>query len=225
IMDEVHRGDSYFDYYGEKIKINETFTPSQNLNALYKTYKKAKLTLQSTDNYIQKTEYEIDYLNSIFNSLQFFNETDYEELIPELIDKKLLKQKNKKHPKNLKNAAKPYYLMHNGIKFGFGKNSLQNDNLTWNYASKNDYFLHTKNEHGNHVIIFSNILTDEILEFGLELCAFLTGHNDGEIILAKCTTIKKGSEPGLVKLSSYESYTIKNLKHDFASLIKDAKRF
>lgn len=225
IMDKVKRGDSYFDYYGEKIKINENYTPSQNLNQLFKIYKKAKQTLISSKDYIDKTEHEIDYLNSVFASLPYYNENDYQELIPELIEKKLLKNSNKKQVKNSKNAAKPYYLMHNGIKIGFGKNSLQNDNLTWKFATKNDYFLHTKNEHGNHVIIFSNELTDEILEFACEFCAFLTGHNDGEIIVAKCSIIKKGSEPGLVKLSSYESYLIKNLKYDFASLIKEAKRF
>ena len=225
IMSEIKRGDSYFDYFGEKIKINENYSPSQNLNQLYKIYKKAKQTLLSTKDYIDKTEYEIDYLTSVYSSLPYYNENDYLELIPELIEKKLLKEKHNKTPKNLKNAAKPYYLLHNGVKIGFGKNSLQNDNLTWKYASRNDYFLHTKNEHGNHVIIFSSELDDELLEFACEFCAFLTGHNDGEIIVAQCSKTKKGSEPGLVKLSSYESYLIKSLKYDFASLIKEAKRF
>ena len=109
IMDEIKRGDSYFDYYGQKIKINENFSPSQNLNQLYKTYKKAKQTLISSKDYVDKTEHEIDYLNSVFASLPFYNENDYQELIPELIEKKLLKTAKQKTPKNLKNAAKPYY--------------------------------------------------------------------------------------------------------------------
>ena len=32
IMHEVKRGDQFFDYYGKKIKINETYSPTENLN-------------------------------------------------------------------------------------------------------------------------------------------------------------------------------------------------
>ena len=130
-----------------------------------------------------------------------------------------------KKPKNLKNAAKPYYILFNDTKIGFGKNSLQNDNLTFKYASKDDYFIHLKNMHSNHVIIFKNNLDDKTLEFALEFALFLSNKKDGEVILAKCKAIKKGKEPGLVLLSNYESYYIKEFHYDFNEYLKNVNRF
>ena len=162
---------------------------------------------------------------SIISNLTIFNEDDYQEIIDELINKKILKVKNYKKPKNIKNAAKPYYILFNGTKIGFGKSSLQNDNLTFKYASKDDYFVHLKNIHSNHLIIFKNELDDKTLEFALELAVFLAGKKDAEVLLAKCKTIKKGKEPGLVLLSNYESYYIKEFHYDFNKYLKEINRF
>ena len=121
ILSEVKRGDEYFVYEDQKIKLNESYSPSQNLERFYKIYKKAKSTILSTDEYIQKTEDEIEYLSLVISNLSLFNEDDYEEIIQELINKKILKVNHYKKPKNIKNAAKPYYIMFNDTKIGFGK--------------------------------------------------------------------------------------------------------
>ena len=225
ILSEVKRGDEYFVYEDQKIKLNESYSPSQNLERFYKIYKKAKSTIVSTDEYIQKTEDEIEYLSLVISNLPLFNEDDYEEIIQELINKKILKVSHYKKPKNIKNAAKPYYIMFNDTKIGFGKNSLQNDNLTFKYASKDDYFIHLKNIHSNHLIVFKKDLDDKTLEFALEFALFLSGKKDAEIILAKVKTIKKGKEPGLVLLTNYESYFIKEFHYDFNKYLKNVSRF
>lgn len=225
ILSEVKRGDEYFVYEDQKIKLNESYPPSQNLERFYKIYKKAKSTILSTDEYIQKTEDEIEYLSLVISNLSLFNEDDYEEIIQELINKKILKVNHYKKPKNIKNAAKPYYIMFNDTKIGFGKNSLQNDNLTFKYASKDDYFIHLKNIHSNHLIVFKKDLDDKTLEFALEFALFLSGKKDAEIILAKVKTIKKGKEPGLVLLTNYESYFIKEFHYDFNKYLKNVSRF
>lgn len=225
ILDEVKRGDEYFIYEDKKITLNESFSPTQNLERFYKVYKKAKATITSTKEYIEKTESEIEYLTSVINNLSLFNEDDYQEIIDELVNKKILKISHYKKPKNLKNAAKPYYISFNDTKIGFGKNSLQNDNLTFKYASKDDYFIHLKNIHSNHIIIFKHNLDDKTLEFALEFALFLSNKKDGEVILAKCKAIKKGKEPGLVLLSNYESYYIKEFHYDFNEYLKNVNRF
>lgn len=225
IMNEINRGDEYFDYYGQKIKINVTFSPSENLNQLYKIYKKAKLTIASTEDYIQKSEDEIGYIESVLATLDYLNESDYEELIQELLDRKLIKSKRQRKAKNLKYAQKPYFVVHDNIRIGFGKNSKQNSTLTFSYATKDDYFLHIKNNHGNHVIIFDANPSDEVIKFALQFCVYLAKQKDAEVIFAKVRTIKKGKEEGLVKLGQYESYTIKNFDYDFDEIIKGATRF
>lgn len=224
-LSEVKRGDSFFVYEGEKINLNESFSPSENLERFYKFYKKAKATIESTKDYILKTEDEIDYLNSVIASLEYYKEDDYKELIEEFINKKYLKNNPKIKPKNLKNAAKPYYILFNGTKIGFGKNSVQNDYLSFKLAKKEDYFLHIKNAHGNHVIIFNSNVDDELLEFALEFCIYLAKKKDGEVVFASVKDIRKGNESGLVKLNKYESYYIKEYNYDFKSYLDKAIRF
>ena len=192
---------------------------------MYKIYKKAKATILSTEEYIEKTKNEIEYITNILNTIDIFNEEDYQELINELIDRKIIKVSKYKKPKNLKNAAKPYYILFNGTKIGFGKNSLQNDNLTFKYASKDDYFIHLKNVHSNHVVIFKSELDDETLEFALEFATYLAKQKDAELILAKIRTVKKGKESGLVLLSKYESYVIKSFHYDFKKYLENINRF
>ena len=86
-------------------------------------------------------------------------------------------------------------------------------------------FLHIKNNHGNHVIIFKKDLDDETLEFALGLVVYLSKQTDGEVILASCKDIKKGNEPGLVLMNKYESYTIKQLKYNYKEYVENASRF
>ena len=225
ILDEVSRGDEYFIYEDKKISLNTSFSPSQNLERFYKIYKKAKATITSTQEFIIKTKDEIDYLDNILSSLILYNNEDYQELIFELTNKNIIKNHHYKKPKNLKNSANPYFIVFKGTRIGFGKNSLQNDNLTFKYASKDDYFVHLKDVHSNHVIIFKKDLDDETLQFALEFATFISKKKDAEVILAKVRNIKKGKEPGLVLLSNYESYKIREFHYDFNEYLKHASRF
>ena len=85
--------------------------------------------------------------------------------------------------------------------------------------------MHVKNNHGNHIIIFDSNPSDEVIKFALQFCVYLSKQTDGEVIYAKVKTIKKGNVEGLVKLSKYESYYIKNLEYDFSTYLKEATRF
>lgn len=225
VLDEVKRGDSFFIFNEVKIPLNEQYSPSENLQKFYKVYKKSKATISSTEIQINQTNDEIDYIKSILSSIDYFNDDDFKETINELINKNIIKIPKKYKIKNFKNAHHPYYVIFNNTKIGFGKNSTQNNELTFNIASKNDYFLHVKNNHGNHVIIFKKDLDDDTLEFALGLTIYLSKNVDGEVILASCKDIKKGNEPGLVKLNKYESYTIKNLKYNYKEIVDKANRF
>ena len=97
--------------------------------------------------------------------------------------------------------------------------------MTFKYASKDDYFVHLKDVHSNHVIIFKKDLDDETLQFALEFATFISKKKDAEVILAKVRSIKKGKEPGLVLLSNYESYKIREFHYDFNEYLKHASRF
>lgn len=221
----IKKGDSSFDYFGETVKLNEIYSPTDNIQRFYKLYKKAKLTIVSTNEQYDRANDEIGYIEAILSNLDNYNESDYDDLIKELYERNIVKIPGKFKPKNLKNAANPYYFYFNDVKIGFGKNATQNSNLTFKFASKDDNYAHIKNDHGSHVIIFDKDPSDDVIEFTLGLALFLSKKKDGEVIYAKVKTLKKGNVPGLVLLSNYESYTLKELKYDYANYINEAKRF
>lgn len=226
IMNEIPKGASSFKYEDKIIPLKVEYNSTGNLNYLYKIYKKAKQTIALTQKFLDETDDEIKYIDNILNLKEIYNENDYYELIDELKKKNIVKIKNK-NIKDIKiKAVSPYYIEYKGIKIGFGKNNIQNNELTFKLAKKNDYYLHLANEHSPHVVIFLNNkeLNDDILKEAMNLLLNLTKKDDAAIYLSNIKDVKKGSYQGEANLLKYESYFFKKNK-DLNDEIKNAKRF
>ncbi|MBR5952516.1 MAG: DUF814 domain-containing protein, partial [Pseudobutyrivibrio sp.] len=61
-----------------------------------------------------------------------------------------------------------------------GKNNYQNDELTFKFATGNDWWFHTKKIHGSHVIVKTNgkDLPDSTYEHAAELAAYYSSGRD-----------------------------------------------
>lgn len=221
---EVKRGDKSFEYNGEIIPLKETYSPTQNLQYFYKVYKKSKLTEESTKKYLNQTQNEIEYLDHILATIEFYNEQEYQELLKELTNSKLIKVPKYKIEKKVI-ASKPSYVVFNDTKIGFGKNSNQNNELTFNLANKSDYFLHINKSHGPHLIIFNDEPTDEVIQFACELALFLAKVQDGDVIYTRVSNLKKTSTLGQVRMGKYETYHINKIRDGMEKYVLEAKRF
>ena len=224
-MQEVKKGDKYSVYNGENIPLKEEFTPAQNLQYFYKVYKKSKLTEEASKKYILETKNQIAYLDNVLSTIDYYNETEYLELIDELSKSKLIKISNKNIKKKTIKASRPSYVIYKGTKIGFGKNNIQNNELTFNIATKKDYFLHINKSHGPHIIIFNENPSDDIIQFACEIAIFLAKCQDGDVIYTKVSNLRKTSILGQVKMNSYETYHINNVREDMRNYILNAKRF
>ena len=239
-MHEIKKGQSSFTYEGKEIPLKEGYSISDNLMYLYKIYKKAKNTIALTSTFLKETKDDISYIDNILSLKDIYNEIDYEELLKELSENQIIKIKNlniSKTNKNNKNkeikAIKPYFITYNNHKIAYGKNNVQNNELTFKRANKNDIYLHIANNHGSHVVIFlndddrqNNDVDDKTLNFALNLVLYLSKKNDGTIYVTKIKDVKKGQTPGLANLIKYESYFVKaniDLK-EIESLVKNEKR-
>ena len=225
-LDKIKKGNNEFNYLSYSIPLKKDYTPIENSQYYYKQYKKAKTSLSLIDNYIKDTQADITYIDNILKIIPSYKEEDYLELIQELINKKFIKIRVKNIPKNLKNAAKPYYFLINDVKIGFGKNVKQNNELTFKYAKKDNYFLHTKEGSGAHVIIFSDTKNKEIIELACATSLYLSGLKDGDVIYTKVQNVKKSNTLGLVNLLKYETIHINNYDEvKIKNLISEASRF
>ena len=80
---------------------------------------------------------------------------------------------------------------------------MENDNLTFKVADKEDIWLHAKDIPGSHVIIKANEINDDILFEGAKVAAFYSKGNIGDKISVDYTKKRyinkpKGGKPGFV---------------------------
>ncbi len=224
IMNDLKKGDKYFIYEDKKIPLNKNYNKNDNLQYLYKVYKKAKNTLVLNDIFLKESIDELNYINYILESKDYYNDSDYQELIKELDSKKIIKINKNLKIKEIK-AINPYYFEYKGVKIGYGKNNLQNNELTFNLARKNNYYFHILNYHGNHLICFCDELSDELLQVCLESILYLSKKESIDVLVAKVKDIKKAPTLGLVNVLKYESYHINKYSDEVKNLIDNSSRF
>lgn len=196
------------------IDYNQSLTPGTNANKYFAKYKKAKRTLEIDKKEQEKTIDEIAYLESCLAQSIYMNEEDIMEL-SELLFPNKFKMGGKK-----KIEAKPGELVIDGTKIYFGKNAKQNDCLTFKKAQKDYYFFHIKDVHGSHVIVANNNPSNEIKLVACEIALLLSQKDCGEVQSTQVRNVKKGSFLGQALLTSYETYTIKEIREETKSLLK-----
>ncbi|WP_130806824.1 Rqc2 family fibronectin-binding protein [Senegalia massiliensis] len=155
-MDRIEVLDYYNDNQKITIKLNPNLTPSENAQKKFKRYNKLKNAFIEVSNQIKQTESEINYLENILLSIENASDLDdLEEIREELIEENYIKNRKKyKNKKKSKFKSKPmHFLSSDGYDIYVGKNNKQNDYLTLKFSDKNDFWFHTKDIPGSHVIV------------------------------------------------------------------------
>lgn len=158
------------DYYDENtptvtVALDERMTPAQNAQHYYKKYNKAKSAEVMLTKQIAESEEELKYIDTVFDSLtKADTEADLSQIRTELsasgygktLDnlRKSMTRTKKEYKNALKKDYKPLcFVTSSGYEVLCGKNNLQNDYITCEVASKDDYWFHIKNAPGSHVIL------------------------------------------------------------------------
>ena len=161
----------------------------------------------------QETKAEIEHLQSVNTSLDIaLKEEDLVQIKEELIVSGYIRRKggNKKE----KITSKPFhYISSDGFDIYVGKNNLQNEELTFKFATGNDWWFHAKGIPGSHVIVKTNgaEMTDRAYEEAGRLAAYYSqarGQEKVEIDYIQKKNVKKpnGSKPGFVVY--YTNYSL-----------------
>ncbi len=166
-------------YYDENLSVVEipldpALTPQQNAAKYFKDYKKSCAAVQSLGALIENDRQEIEYLESVSESLTRCKSlADIAEIREELSLSGYAKQTAKKQPRKKAQTLLTEYKSVEGYKIIVGKNNLQNDYITCTLASKGDMWFHTKNIHGSHVVVFcaGAPISDETILFAARLAA------------------------------------------------------
>ncbi|MBR3591852.1 MAG: NFACT family protein [Clostridia bacterium] len=166
-------------YYDENLSIIEipldpSLSPAANAAKYFKDYKKSCAAVQSLGTLIESDKQEIEYLESVSESLTRCKSlADIAEIREELSLGGYIKSISKKQPRKKAQTQLTEYKSVEGYKIVVGKNNLQNDYITCTLASKGDMWFHTKNIHGSHVVVFCGgaPISDETILFAARLAA------------------------------------------------------
>ena len=197
-----------------QIPLDETLTPQENAKKYFDKYSKLKRTKEALDTLLQETGDEIKHLESIAASLDIASsEEDLVQIKEEMMEYGYVKRKNT-GGKKVKVKSKPFhYVSSNGYDIYVGKNNFQNDELSFKFASGNDWWFHAKGQPGSHVIVKSKNeeLPDRTFEEAGKLAAYYSKGRQApkvEIDYTQKKNLRKptGGKPGFVVY--YTNYSL-----------------
>lgn len=198
------------------IPLDENLNAMENAQKYFDKYGKLKRTYEALSELIGETKAEIDHLESIATSLDIaLNEDDLVQIKEELTEYGYIKRK--RSDKKAKIKSKPFhYISSDGYHMYVGKNNYQNDELTFKFATGNDWWFHAKGMPGSHVVVKTNNeenLPDRVFEEAGQLAGFYSKGRDSEkleIDYLQRKNVKKpnGSAPGFVVYYTNYSLTI-----------------
>ena len=198
--------ENYYDDNKEiKIPLDETKSPLENAQKYFEKYNKLKRTYEALCALTEETQNEILHLESIQNALDIATSPDdLIDIKQELVDFGFIK-KGRSQKKNTGESKPLHYRSSDGFDIYVGKNNYQNDELTFKFATGNDWWFHAKNMPGSHVIVKSENreLPDRVFEEAASLAAYYSkgrGAEKVEIDYLQKKNVKKPnkSAPGFV---------------------------
>lgn len=217
VMKDSHYIDCW-DFYKNKsarITINPLISPSKNLEEKYKKYYKLKSTINYSINAKDMIEHSISHLESIKFALTLSDEqTDISAIVKELSDHFNYKIKEKLKLNSTKKSIDNYIQFYqDGFKVLIGKNNLQNDNITFRVANKQDMWLHVSGATGSHTIIKSNgkNIPSSIVCSVASYSAYYSSQRNNTKVMVDFTNvknIKKGKNPGSVIIKDKDTIVV-----------------
>lgn len=187
------------------IPLDPTLSAKENAQKYFERYGKLKRTYEALSELTQEVRAEIDHLESIATSLEIAQkEEDLAEIKEELIENGYVHRKG--GTKKAKITSKPFhYVSSDGFDVYVGKNNFQNDQLTFQFATGNDWWFHAKKIPGSHVIVKTEgrELPDRTFEEAARLAAYYSKGREQdkvEIDYVQKKHVKKpsGAKPGFV---------------------------
>ena len=140
-----------------KIELDDTQTLKENANRFYKLYNKGKNTITKLTELTAELKEKVSYYEHILYSL------DIATSISDLMQIKFEIEPEKVKKEYSKSAIEPMELNIDGYKVFVGRNNRQNDFIVSKLSKDEDYWFHTKDCAGSHVLLKCDNPTDKLL--------------------------------------------------------------
>ncbi len=202
-------------YTGEKIiiSLDKALTPNQNAQRYFKRYQKLKEAVKHLTSLIEETRTTILYLESVETALAQASLTEIAEIREELIQTGFIRRRQREKIQKRQKPEK--YLATDGQTIILvGRNNLQNDELTFKMAKKDELWFHAKNIPGSHVVITGNLQpSDEVKTDAAELAAYFSKARLSNLVQVDMIETRKlnkptGGKPGFVTYTGQKTLRV-----------------
>lgn len=201
------------DYEGNivHIALDPKLTVKQNANKYYQIYAKKRKGISYIKEQIEICEGEINYFTAISEQLSMASYQDGLQIKEELMSYGYLKKN--KAPQKKKKKINLYQIKYGEYTITWGKNNLQNNFLTFEYARNNYTFFHAKDYHGAHVAVNSDRLNEEVIRMAANIAAYYSSGRLSSSVPVDYCLIKdvkkiKGAKPGFVSIRNQKTIYI-----------------
>lgn len=213
-MESITLDNFYEENKSIDIELDPRKSPSKNAQAYFSRYQKLKNAISHLNGQIKNTKEEVHYLESVLTQMEVASPRDIEEIRDELQAGGYIKKKRKQPQGKKRSASKPdQYESTDGTLILVGKNNLQNDQLTMKTANKTDWWLHTKDIPGSHVIIRSENPSEETIEEAAAIAAYFSKYRLSASVPVDAVQVKhikkpNGAKPGFVIYEGQTTYYV-----------------
>ncbi len=212
---EMQPGQTELNADGLKIALDPDRKPSENAQAYFREYDKARQAMAGVPELLEEARYELSYLDEMLTALENAESfDDVTSIRAELAENgygphtsgegkaKTPRAKKRKLPQT------PTYTSPEGFTIFVGKSAQHNDFVTFELGEKTDTWLHARGMPGSHVIIKTGgrEVPEKTLEMAAGLAAYYSKGRTStkvEVVYAPQRYIRKvkGPHPGLVTYS------------------------
>ena len=224
--------DNYYTNQPITIALDKALTPSQNAQRYFKRYQKLKEAVKYLTELIEETKATILYLESVETVLNQAGLEEIAEIREELIQTGFIRRRQRE---KIQKRKKPeQYLASDGKTIIYvGRNNLQNEELTFKMARKEELWFHAKDIPGSHVVISGNLNpSDEVKTDAAELAAYFSKGRLSNLVQVDMIEVKKlnkptGGKPGFVTYTGQKTLRVTPDPEKIASMKKESgtKRF
>lgn len=205
--------DNYYTNQPITIALDKALTPNQNAQKYFKRYQKLKEAVKYLTELIEETKATILYLESVETVLNQAGLDEIAEIREELIQTGFIRRRQREKIQKRKKPEK--YLASDGKTIIFvGRNNLQNEELTFKMARKEELWFHAKDIPGSHVVISGNLNpTDEVKTDAAELAAYYSKGRLSNLVQVDMIEVKKlnkptGGKPGFVTYTGQKTLRV-----------------
>ncbi len=200
------------------ISLDPTLSPTENMQLMFRRYRKARSGREEMEQRAEATSRELDRLEALLDRAQSAESAEQlEELRGQLQSAGLLRPQGRQTQRRERRTGPREFECRDGHRILVARNARENERLTFTIAHGNDYWLHVRGWPGPHVVVRQGPDGD-VSSAALRDAAHLAVHfskvrgtDYAEVVYTRCKNVRrlKGASSGQVSYADASTMAVR----------------